>query len=55
MANLQYERPEKTTDKKLPLKGEEASLKGTLIAVFMLGAFIVISWISVFSLFISRN
>ncbi|NLP49413.1 cytochrome c oxidase subunit 2A [Bacillus sp. RO1] len=55
MANLQYERPEKTTDKKLPLNEEEASLKGTLIAVFMIGAFIVISWISVFSLFISRN
>ncbi len=55
MANVQYERPEKSTKKNLPVKEEEASLKGTLIAVFILGAFIVISWVSVFSLLISRN
>ncbi|WP_128755911.1 cytochrome c oxidase subunit 2A [Bacillus sp. LL01] len=55
MANVQYERPEKSTSKKLPVKEEESSLKGTLISVFLIGAFIVVSWISVFTLFIARN
>ncbi|MDL4840853.1 cytochrome c oxidase subunit 2A [Aquibacillus rhizosphaerae] len=33
---------------------KEPELKGTLIAVFGLGAFIVISWIIVYVLFVSR-
>ncbi|WP_163969817.1 cytochrome c oxidase subunit 2A [Oceanobacillus halotolerans] len=47
MSNLQ----EKKTD---PNQKKEPELKGTLISVFLVGAFIVISWIGVFVLFISR-
>ncbi|WP_226034733.1 cytochrome c oxidase subunit 2A [Aquibacillus saliphilus] len=32
----------------------EPELKGTLIAVFAIGAFIVISWFIVFALFVAR-
>jgi hypothetical protein len=43
-----------TTNPK-PNTDEHASLKGTLVAVFILGIFIVISWVSVFYLFVARN
>ncbi|GIN85718.1 hypothetical protein J6TS2_21040 [Heyndrickxia sporothermodurans] len=33
---------------------ETASLKGTLIAVFIVGAFIVLSWLGVFGLYLNR-
>lgn len=33
---------------------ETSSLKGTLIAVFIVGAFLVISWIAVFGLYLNR-
>lgn len=34
---------------------EEHSLKGTFVSVMMLGGFLVLSWLSVFILFIFRN
>ncbi|WP_127530355.1 cytochrome c oxidase subunit 2A [Paenibacillus kobensis] len=36
-------------------KGDEPALKGTFVSVLLLGAFIAISWIGVFVLFIVRN
>ncbi|MDQ0339561.1 hypothetical protein J2S00_002349 [Caldalkalibacillus uzonensis] len=33
----------------------DTSLKGTLFSVFGLGLFIVISWLAVFALFLSRS
>ncbi|NOU96293.1 cytochrome c oxidase subunit 2A [Paenibacillus sp. LMG 31456] len=36
-------------------KHEEASLKGTLVAVMLLGAFLVLTWVGVFVLFIARG
>lgn len=34
---------------------DEASLKGTLVSVMVLGGFLAITWLLVFVLFISRN
>lgn len=34
---------------------KEPSLKGTFTAVMLLGGFIVVSWVLVFALFLSRN
>lgn len=34
---------------------EEPSLKGTFASVMLLGAFIVLTWIGVFALFMARN
>jgi len=34
---------------------EESSLKGTFMSVMLLGAFILISWVAVFLLFIERQ
>jgi hypothetical protein len=34
---------------------EEHSLKGTFVSVMLLGGFLVLSWLSVFILFIFRN
>lgn len=36
-------------------KKEGPSLKGTLVAVLLLGAFILVSWLGVFFLYLSRN
>jgi hypothetical protein len=33
---------------------DQSSLKGTLTSVFFLGAFIIVSWIVVYSLFLER-
>jgi hypothetical protein len=33
---------------------DSSSLKGTLASVFFLGAFIVVSWVSVYYLFVER-
>jgi hypothetical protein len=33
---------------------DSSSLKGTLAAVFFLGAFIVVTWVSVYYLFVDR-
>lgn len=33
---------------------DSSSLKGTLVSVFFLGAFIVVSWVSVYYLFVKR-
>lgn len=38
----------KTSEKK------EVSLKGTLFSVMFLGGFIIISWVGVYALFLSR-
>jgi len=34
---------------------EEPALKGTFASVMLLGAFIVVTWIGVFALFMARN
>ncbi|MCR8629730.1 MULTISPECIES: cytochrome c oxidase subunit 2A [Paenibacillus] len=34
---------------------EDSSLKGTLVAVMLLGAFLVLTWVGVFVLFIARS
>ncbi|KYD09214.1 cytochrome c oxidase subunit 2A [Heyndrickxia sporothermodurans] len=39
---------------KKKVKEEPTSLKGTLIAVFIVGAFLVISWLAVFGLYLNR-
>ncbi|KON87295.1 MULTISPECIES: cytochrome c oxidase subunit 2A [Bacillales] len=33
---------------------DSSSLKGTLASVFLLGFFLIITWVGVYSLFISR-
>ncbi|WP_018131592.1 cytochrome c oxidase subunit 2A [Effusibacillus pohliae] len=40
------------TSRKQP---EETALNGTLVAVLVLGGLIVLSWLGVFSLYLSRN
>ncbi|WP_019121316.1 cytochrome c oxidase subunit 2A [Brevibacillus massiliensis] len=35
--------------------GSNASLKGTLASVLLVGAFIVVSWFGIFFLFLSRS
>lgn len=37
-----------------PAKEKEPNLKGTFASVMILGAFLVVTWIGAFSLFISR-
>lgn len=39
---------------KKKVETEQSSLKGTLIAVFVVGALIVISWLAVFGIYINR-
>ncbi|MGE5702567.1 MAG: cytochrome c oxidase subunit 2A [Clostridia bacterium] len=34
---------------------KESSLKGTLVSVLFLGAFIVVTWVAVFNLFLERQ
>lgn len=34
---------------------EEESLKGTFVAVLLLGGFLALTWLAVFALFIARN
>lgn len=41
--------------KKLNEKENESSLKGTLASVLLLGAFIVVTWLAVFYLFLERS
>ncbi|MGE8204277.1 cytochrome c oxidase subunit 2A [Heyndrickxia sp. NPDC080065] len=36
------------------LNEESSSLKGTLAAVFIVGAFLVISWLAIFGLYLNR-
>ncbi len=36
-------------------KKEEPALKGTFASVMLLGAFIVLTWIGVFALYMARN
>ncbi|RNF41193.1 cytochrome c oxidase subunit 2A [Planococcus salinus] len=37
------------------LTSQEASLKGTFVSVLIIAAFMLISWFSVFLLFLERN
>ncbi|MFZ3590536.1 cytochrome c oxidase subunit 2A [Bacillus sp. DJP31] len=43
----------KDTPVKVPHE-KESNLKGTFVSVLLLGAFIVLSWITVYALFIQR-
>jgi hypothetical protein len=36
-------------------QGSEPSLKGTFAAVMLLGAFLLVSWLGVFILYMARN
>lgn len=36
-------------------KHNDESLKGTLVSVLLLGAFIAVSWLAVYALFIARG
>ncbi|MBV7508007.1 cytochrome c oxidase subunit 2A [Bacillus sp. sid0103] len=44
---------ELNTSKKAEIE-DSSSLKGTLASVFFLGAFIVVTWVSVYYLFVER-
>ncbi|MDF2961249.1 MAG: Cytochrome c oxidase subunit IIa family [Paenibacillus sp.] len=33
----------------------EESLKGTLVSVMLLGAFLILTWVGVFALFVARG
>jgi hypothetical protein len=47
--------PVKTTGAKTKHSDDEYSLKGTFASVLMLGGFIVVVWVAIFLLFLSRN
>jgi hypothetical protein len=42
------------TKKKIKVKEHDSDLTGTLASVFMLGFFIIITWVSVWMLFLDR-
>lgn len=42
------------TTRNVPQKKEE-SLKGTLVSVFLLGGFLILTWVGVFALYMTRN
>jgi hypothetical protein len=44
---------ELNTDSKIKME-DKSSLKGTMVAVTFLGLFIVVTWVSVYFLFLSR-
>ncbi|SMQ82356.1 Cytochrome c oxidase subunit IIa family protein [Bacillus sp. OV166] len=48
MANAELKTNQKTEIE------DSSSLKGTLASVFLLGAFIVVTWVSVYYLFVER-
>jgi hypothetical protein len=48
MANLEVKTKQKVETE------DKSSLKGTLASVFILGAFIVVTWVSVYYLFVER-
>ncbi|HYK73920.1 MAG TPA: cytochrome c oxidase subunit 2A [Pseudoneobacillus sp.] len=45
---------ELNSNKKIKVEEDSASLKGTLASVFLLGFFIIVSWVSVYFLFVER-
>lgn len=57
MSNIQFEPTDQAPQKiKVePKQEKETSLKGTLVSVFLLGGFIVVTWVAVFALFLSRS
>ncbi|WP_449536679.1 cytochrome c oxidase subunit 2A [Ferdinandcohnia sp. Marseille-Q9671] len=42
------------TSKKIKIEDERTSLKGTLASVFLLGLFLILSWLGVYFLFLDR-
>lgn len=46
-------KPELKTNQKTQVE-DRSSLKGTLASVFLLGLFIIVSWVSVYYLFVDR-
>ncbi|WP_010284018.1 cytochrome c oxidase subunit 2A [Bacillus timonensis] len=42
------------TNQKTKIKDERTSLKGTLASVFLLGLFLILSWLGVYFLFLDR-
>ncbi|BDG35606.1 cytochrome c oxidase subunit 2A [Saccharococcus caldoxylosilyticus] len=51
MAKPELQRTKTNTKK---MKEHDTSLKGTLASVFLLGFFIIFSWVSVYFLFLHR-
>jgi hypothetical protein len=45
---------ELNTKKKIRVEDNESDLKGTLASVFLLGFFIIVTWVSVWMLFLDR-
>lgn len=43
------------TNREIGRHQEETSLKGTFVSVMLLGAFVLMSWVGVFILFIERQ
>ncbi|TMV47636.1 cytochrome c oxidase subunit 2A [Paenibacillus mesophilus] len=46
---------DKTNKDRAGEHGSEPSLKGTFAAVMLLGAFLLVSWLGVFVLYMARN
>ncbi|CAG9608239.1 cytochrome c oxidase subunit 2A [Pseudoneobacillus rhizosphaerae] len=42
------------TKKKIKVEHHESDLRGTLASVFLLGFFIIVTWVSVWMLFLDR-
>lgn len=58
MHDSQTRAAEDRPDKREPASGEpgqEPALRGTFASVMLLGAFIAVTWIGVFALFVHRN
>ncbi|TDF97539.1 cytochrome c oxidase subunit 2A [Paenibacillus piri] len=36
-------------------KQEDTALKGTLVSVLLLGGFLILTWVGVFAIFVSRG
>ncbi|WP_148302657.1 cytochrome c oxidase subunit 2A [Caldalkalibacillus mannanilyticus] len=54
MTNITPEQQKESKKIQTPIK-DEPSLKGAFVSVMLLGGFLVLSWVAVFYLFISRN
>lgn len=57
MLDSQTRAAEDAPDKREPAgaPGQEPALRGTFASVMLLGAFIAVTWIGVFALFVHRN
>ena len=55
MSNLEYKKSKQKNPHRHTTKThEDQSLKGTFVSVMLLGTFIVVAWVGIFYLFISR-